>query len=108
MDLLFRRYANPYIFLDSCILSNEFSNAIDFIFKEDENEKLWDLYLHTLPLNEKSFEDWKNGIIASPSNVTEMNVDKTANMTKEEVDATIQKTQKILRNFKPPKKGGKS
>lgn len=99
MDLVFKRYSNPF-FLNACIENANLSEFVDLLIKKQDEEKLWEMYLATLPQNEKSFNDWKKEI--SVSNKRTM----TNNMSRKEIDATIQKSQEILRGFKPPQKGG--
>lgn len=93
MDLLFKRYASPYDYLDALLQYGSFGRGIANIWDESEDEKSWQLYLSLNPLNEKSFTEWKK----------EMREKQQAKrpMSKAEIDATVEKSQKILKNFKP-------
>ena len=69
---------------------------IDFLFKQVNEEKWWSLYLATLPLNEKSFEEWKK---ESQGGTTRISSNPTSKVDAEE---TIKKSKNILSGFKPP------
>ena len=100
MDLVFKRYPSPF-FLDYVISNNELDNFFDMLIKKVDEEKLWEVYLASIYVNQKSFDDWKKELTENNSNV---NMSK---MSKREIDATIKKSQEILSGFKPPQKGGK-
>ncbi len=102
MDLIFKRYSNPYIFFDYCIENNKIDEFINQINQEENDKKMWEMYLHTLPYNEQTFEDWKKEIIKDD---IENNINST--MTEKEYDATIKKSKDILKSFKPPKFEGR-
>ena len=63
MDLLFKRYASPFILLEETIRCGRFSEFISEFLKmhnEDvDNETLWEWYLHHPFLN-KTFGEFKN------------------------------------------------
>ena len=90
MDLLFKRYASPFNYLDALLEYGEFGSGVANIWDTANDDKAWELYLSYNPHNEKSFEDWKKGLH-----------DKPQKMSKAQVDATVEKSQKILKNFKP-------
>lgn len=100
MDLVFKRYSSPF-FLDYSIENGKLSELIDTLLKKRDEEMLWEMYLVTLPYNDKSFNDWKQETFGTRTKSKELK------MSKKEIDATIKKTQEILRGFKPPQKGGK-
>jgi len=60
MDLLFKRYANPYIFLDSMLESGCFDEAVSKIWKFDQEDISWEYFLHKVW--DKSFDEFKNEI----------------------------------------------
>ena len=101
MDLVLRRYSGPF-FIDYCIQNSVLSEFIDIILYKEDEEKFWELYLASLPYNEMSFTEWKKEV----NKKDKINVNKTINMSKAEFDATIKKSEEILRGFRPPKKGG--
>lgn len=95
MDLVFKRYQSPF-FLDYCIENGNLSNLVDMLLKKQDEEKLWEMYLSTLPYNTKSFNDWKKEGLRDKEKI------RKTKMSKKEIDATIQKSKEILRGFKPP------
>lgn len=72
-----------------------FADGINTIWNEYQDQKNWELYLSLNPLNEKSFTEWKK----------EMREKQKAHtpMSKAEVCATVEKSQMLLKGFKPPK-----
>ena len=94
MDLLFKRYASPFDYLDTLLEYGEFGRGILNIWKTAQEEKAWEFYLSNNPYNKKSFEDW------SKEEFTKQQNNKP--MSKVEVDATVKKSQDILKNFKIP------
>lgn len=90
MDLLFKRYASPFILLDGMILTSSLHNfLIDFckIVKEEQEDKLnWEYFLH------KVFdESWESFISRAKPSKTE----------KIDLGATVVKSKNILSNFTP-------
>lgn len=88
-DLVFKRYSSPFIFLDTLILNNQLNDGIDVIYKQVDEEKLWQLYL-SIPMKEKSYVDWKAEIVTQNEEVEE-----------EDIEAARDKARNILKNFKP-------
>lgn len=101
MDLVFKRYSSPY-FLDLTIENSNLSELIDMLLKKQDEEKLWEMYLATAMVNEKSFEDWKKEILD-----LNKKKNKPKTMSKQEQREIIDSSQKILSGFKPPQKGGR-
>jgi hypothetical protein len=95
MDLIFKRYQNPFSFLDIYISNNSFGECVEFIHKQSQEEKWWEMYLATLPLNDKSFIDWKAENSKSETTTN-------SNITKDDLDTIIENSQNILSGFKPP------
>ena len=50
MDLLFTRYASPFLLLDQLILTNSLSGYIDELFtiisEEKQEQTMWEFFLH--------------------------------------------------------------
>lgn len=95
MDLLFKRYASPYCYLDALLEYGEFARGVANILETDENEKMWELYLSNNPENTKSFKEWKKEVLQKTHNEQPL--------SKAQVAATVEKSQQILKGFKPPK-----
>lgn len=98
MDLLFKRYASPFLFVDGMIQSNMFSEFVSkFVHKinaENEERTNWEFFLHKI--NDMSFGEF----------VEQMKTDKeNQNMTSEDIESTILQSFDILNNFTPEKVG---
>ena len=98
MDLLFKRYASPFIFLDGVLRTGGFCDFIDnftaTIQEETEEQRLWEYFL--LRVWEGSFEDFKANI---------KNNEKNVNMSVNEIETTVNHSLNILNNFNPEKEG---
>ena len=91
MDLLFSRYASPFVLLDNLILTSSLSDFIDDMFKfineEQKNKTQWDFFLHKV-----YNKTWKEFI-------DEINI---SNEQKEvDLGATLRKSKDMLKNFTP-------
>lgn len=100
MDLLFKRYASPFLFLNSLIETQMFYEGIDELIKADKDDKWWEMYLATLPLNDKSFMDWKNEQLYG----NKKGVDTFTELNNEEIETAVKNANSILENFTPPNK----
>ena len=91
MDLLFKRYASPFLLIDQLILTNGLDKFIDDLFKfmgrEKQEQTKWEFFLHKI--YDKSWKEFCNEI--EVSNV-ENNVD---------IGETLIKSKNILTNFTP-------
>lgn len=92
MDLLFKQYANPFLIIDEMISINKLSNFVDNIIMRNEEEKLWQYFLHKV--YGQSFEEFKSSV--RKNSETEENIKNTVNYSFE-----------ILKNFIPIESGGK-
>lgn len=91
MDLLFSRYASPFVLLDNLLLTNSASHFIDDLFNiinEERKEKTqWEFFL-----NKVYDKTWKEF-------VDEMNL---SNEQKEvDLGATLKRSKNMLKNFTP-------
>ena len=97
MDLLFKRYASPFLMLDEMIASNRFYEFIVELgeirqeeAEEEQDKLLWHFWLHNV--EGKPFRAWKE----------ENSVpDKAEDMQAEEMGATIRDSKSILDGFMP-------
>ena len=87
MDLLFKRYASPFVLLDSLIITNSLNSFIDdFIdFVKEDNE--WEFFLHKI--YDKSWSEFRSSIKQSD------------NQEPIDLGATLVKSKNILNNFTP-------
>ena len=91
MDLLFSRYASPFVLLDNFLLTNSLSDFIDDMFKlinEERKEKTqWEFFLHKV--YDKTWKEF----------IDEINI---SNEQKEiDLGATLKKSKNMLKNFTP-------
>ena len=61
--MIFKRYSSPFLFLDNLIIQGRFSDGITTIYKQVDEEKMWQLYL-SIPIKEQSYVEWKNEIMS--------------------------------------------
>ena len=91
MDLLFKRYASPFVLLDNLIATASLSTFIDDFFKfigeEKQEETKWQFFLHKV--FDKSWKDFCEEI------------DSTNKAEKIDLGATINKSYDMLNNFAP-------
>lgn len=103
MDLLFKKYASPFLFLDFLVETGDLEDGIDVIINQNQDEKDWELYLSLNPWNDKSYFDWKKEKYKNNSiNTTTTNLSKED--AKTHFDTEYNKSQQILNNFNPLKK----
>ena len=91
MDLLFKRYASPFILLDNLILIGSSSSFIDdlinFINEETEEQTRWEFFLH------KVFDkSWKEFCDEVSQPIVNKEID---------LGATVKKSKDMLNNFTP-------
>lgn len=60
MDLLFHRYASPFLLLDQIIPAGEFSEFVGEFWKMNEEELQWQYFL--AKVFDKSFEEFKESM----------------------------------------------
>ena len=87
MDLLFVRYASPFILLDGLILTNSLNSFIDdfFDFVREDNE--WEFFLHKV--YDKSWSEFSDEIV------------QEENQKQIDLGATLMKSKNMLNNFTP-------
>lgn len=89
MDLLFKRYANPFPLIDQMIVMSCFADFILESLHNDDEDRLWDLYLHKVQ-EDKSFNDFKDDVIAQNTEITQ-----------EDLETTINYSIDLLQGFNP-------
>lgn len=105
MDLLFKRYADPFSFINGMILAGRFCAFVDDFIQtinreiEDQNKEKemqwhWELWLHRIL--DQSFSDYLDGIKTTQDN---------QQMSARTVETTINESMKILQKLSPEKGG---
>ena len=90
MDLLFKRYASPFLLVDQMISVGQFADFVVQLVEQDSDYALWDFFLHKI--DGKSFNDWKASLGMT---TTEPEV------TDEQIGETINSSFEILNSFEP-------
>ena len=98
MDLLFKRYASPFLFVDGMIHAGRFEEfvveLISTVNKEKEDQVNWEYFLHKI--FDKSFNDF----------IAEMEINKKNHQLSERtIETTINHSMKILNGFNPEEGG---
>ena len=87
MDLLFVRYASPFILLDGLILTSSLNDFVNDFFNFVNKDREWEFFLHKV--YDKSWSEFSNEIIQAENH-------KPINL-----GATLVKSKNILKNFTP-------
>ena len=95
MDLLFKRYASPFLFIDGMMQTGRFSEFVsDFvkaINEENEEKTTWEIYLHKVDPS-VSYTEFVESI---------KNNEQLQEMTEEDKASTVKMALGILNNFNP-------
>ena len=87
MDLLFTRYASPFVLLDGLILTNSLKNFVDDFFDFVNEDREWEFFLHKV--YDKSWSDFVKEI------------EQSENQKPIDLGATLVKSKNMLSNFTP-------
>lgn len=90
--MLCHRYGNPAFFVDTALAFGVFSQALDTMRAQDDDERLFEIYLRGDM--QQSYNDWK-------AEVTR-NVRASGGMDKRELVAAATNAMDILKRCKPP------
>lgn len=101
IGLLYSRYSDPISFLNIGHETVGIFQTVLQVYIDKNNQQLWDLYLHFKP--KKSFRDWKNSIGVSNALNTLANR-QYGTKNEQETKEIINKSDSILRGFKPKNK----
>ena len=87
MDLLFKRYASPFVLLDGLIITNSLNSFVDDLFDFVKEDNEWEFFLHKI--YDKSWSEFRSSIKQSD------------NQEPIDLGATLIKSKNILNNFTP-------
>jgi hypothetical protein len=90
MDLLFKRYADPFSLLNGYIQTSRFCEFITAFCEQKIEEDRWEFYLHKVW--DKSFTEFCDALQVSQD---------LQGMSDEDMEATVKKSMAILGNFNP-------
>lgn len=82
MDLAFNRYANPFLLFDTMISNGTFLGFVMAMFKQIEEDKLFDIWLHKV--FDKEWKDFLKDVRAANE---EVNVEEVIKGTNNVLDA---------------------
>lgn len=87
MDLLFHRYASPFLLLDQIIPAGDLSEFVSTLWGIEEEEKEWQYFL--AKVFDKSFSDFKESMKPQQG------------MSKQEIETTISESMSMINSFIP-------
>lgn len=90
MDSIFKRYANPFLILDTML---EQSRLEEFVFEladQKTNEQIWDVWMHKV--FDKPFQQFKDSL-----------TNKKKKRDPEKVKETLNDSKRMLESFNPQK-----
>lgn len=67
MDLLFKRYASPFLILDSYIENKSLTSFLRTLYEKVGEERMWEVWLHKV--DNQSFDEFKNSIVEANEKV---------------------------------------
>lgn len=94
MDLIFKRYASPFLLLDNIISSSDLCAFIVKLSENIQDERLYELWLHKV--FNKNYPEWKKELLADMKRVEEYK-----NITEEDKETILKDSYSILENFIP-------
>jgi len=95
MDLLFKRYADPFSLLNGYIQTSRFCEFINSFCEQKIEDDRWEYFLHKVW--DKSFTEFCESL-----QVTQDQLE----MSEEDMEATVKKSMDILGNFNPYQEEG--
>ena len=90
MDLLFKRYASPFLLFDGIIQACEFRDFVVELLTLHSEDRLFEIWLHKV--RDKSFDDFRNSMFEAA---------KARNVPKEQLATTVLNSKNILNSFIP-------
>ena len=94
MDLLFKRYASPFLFIDGMLQTGRFAEFVDnfitTVNEEKEEKYLWEFFINNDI--DGTFAEFKESLKTDRENAT---------MSASDIETTVQNSLNILQNFNP-------
>ena len=91
MDLLFKRYASPFILLDGFIITSSLNNFIDDFLGFINETREWEFFLHKV--YDQTWGEFSN------------NIKPSENQKPIDLGATLIKSKNMLNEFTPTESG---
>lgn len=95
MDLLFKRYADPFTLMTGYIQTSRMCEFIDTFVKQKKEDDLWEYFIHKVW--DKSYSEFCGALQTSQ---------ELRSMSDEDIETTVKKSMNILGNFNPEKEEG--
>ena len=95
MDLLFKRYADPFSLLTGYIQTSRFTDFIQTFLEQKVEDDRWHFYVHRVW--DKSFTEFSESLRTTQD---------AQMMTDVDMEATVRESMNILGNFNPEKGEG--
>lgn len=90
MDLLFKRYANPFLLTDNMIATGRFYEFVMEFIDIHNDEKIYGVWLHKI--FDKGFDAFKEAVMEN---------NQIVDIDNQNVGTTINESMDILNNFNP-------
>ena len=90
MDLLFKRYADPFSLMNGYIQTSRFCEFIHNFVKQKAEDDKWEFFLHKVW--DKTFPEFCESLQTSQD---------LQEMSDDDIEATIKQSMNILGNFNP-------
>ena len=97
MDLLFKRYADPFSLLSGYIQTSRFCEFIETVLRRKNEDDKWEIYLHKVW--DKSYGEFSEEMQTTQNLQT---------MSDGMIEATVQKSMNILGMFNPTQEEGEN
>lgn len=100
MDLLFTRYANPFLFINSLIKSNSLNKGLLSLIEFKNDDLTWQMYCSMLanPMNNAtSYKEFKKKLYGNQSKTSS----EKQELKNEEIKRISKESNDILAKFKP-------
>ena len=93
MDLLFKRYASPFLFINNLISTSRLTEFIDKLLDIKKTEDRYEFYIHKLPpWDERTFEQFCFDLDRDEGNKEEV--------TDESLETIINKSYRMVNSMK--------
>ena len=88
MDLLFKRYASPFLLLDGLLETGRFDEYVRKLIDIKNNEDVYDLWIHKV--YDKTYPEFRDQVLRTNTPATPV-----------DLGATIRESENILQGFIP-------
>lgn len=95
MDLLFKKYADPFTLLTGYIQTSRFCEFVASFVNQVNEDDRWEYFLHKVW--DKSYSEFCDALLVTQEQQT---------MSEEDMEATVKKSMDILGNFNPYEEEG--